>query len=202
MKWFGRTLARTKGAFWTILALVAGPPILILLFLVAGLVTDLDVQIDVALILFALVAGAAVAGLLHLARYLLRPRQTVSITYDMKLEQPVVPMGRYVFLLSVYYESEEKGERRQVRQGEIEMRFKGKDHPDLLQWCCSQVQQHLEKHKGRASELHPNAEIIVSPAPEPVQLAERTVDVGAAEPTDAARPELGPSGRTAPGQAG
>ena len=181
MGFLGRTLSRTKGAFWTILALVAGPPILILLFLVAGLVTDMDVQINVGLILFALVAGGAVAALVHLARYMLRPRQTVSVTYDMKLEQPVVPMGRYIFHLSIYYEAEEKGERKQIRQGEIEMRFKGKDHPDLLAWCCSQVQQHLDKHRGKAAELHPDAEIVVSPAPEPLQVDARTVDVGTAD---------------------
>ena len=60
------------------------------------------------------------------------------------------------------------------------MRFKGKDHPDLLAWCCSQVKQHLERHREKARELHPEAAVVVSPAPEPVQVAERTVDVPAA----------------------
>jgi hypothetical protein len=177
-----RTLARTKGAFWTLLALVAGPPFLLLLFLIAGLVTDMDVRIDVALILFALVAGAALAALVHLMRYRMRPRETVSITYDMRLEQPPVPMGRYLFRLSVYYETVEKGQRKQVRQGEIEMRFKGKDHPDLLAWCCSQVQQHLERHREKATQLHPDAQVLVTPAPQPSQLAERTIELPSAGP--------------------
>jgi len=180
LSWLRRLRARTKGAFWVLVALVVGPPLLLMLMVMVSLATDMRIDVDLGLLAIALVAGGAVLGLVHLGRYWTRPRETVSITYDMKLEQPLMPMGRYAFHLSIYYETEEKGRRRQVRQGEIVMRFKGKDHPDLLAWCCTQVQQHLERHRDKAAELHPRAAIVVSPAPEPAQVAERTVDVGSA----------------------
>ena len=180
MNWLRRLRARTRGFFWLLVALVVGPPLLFMALLMASLATDVRIDVDLGLLALAIVAGGAVAGLVYLARYWTRPRETVSITYDMKLEQPLMPVGRYAFHLSIYYETEEKGKRRQVRQGEIVMRFKGKDHPDLLDWCCTQVKQHLERHRDKAAELHPRAAIVVSPAPEPAQVAERTVDVGPA----------------------
>lgn len=173
-----------RSLFWALAALVVVPPFVIVLLLVAGLVTDIDVRIDVAMVAFALVAGGVLAAGVYVLHHRLRPRQRVGITYTMRLEQPMTPLGRYVFQLSVYYDAEEKGERRLSRQDEIELRFRGRDHPDLLAWCTSTAGQHLERHRRRAAELYPDAEILVSPAPEFTRAPERpesVVDVGRAE---------------------
>lgn len=182
MSWIDRAMRRSRGLFWGLAALVIGPPFALALVLVAGLVTDIDVRVDVALIAFALVAGGALAVIAYALHQRLRPRQRVSVTYDLRLEQPLTPLGRYAFELSIYYDMEEKGERRQMRQGEIALRFRGQDHPDLLAWCTAEVRAHLEEHRRRATRLHPGAEVVVSPVPGPARIAEHVAGVERVEP--------------------
>jgi hypothetical protein len=178
-----RRLKRGKGVLWALAALVIVPPLGLFLLLIAGLFTEIQIHFDAALFVLALAAAGAVAAGAYFLHQRLRPRERVSITYDLRLEQPLVPLGRYVFQLAVYYEAEEKGERVQTRQGEIVLRFRGSDHPDLLAWCTGEVQGHLERHRRRAAELHPGAEILVSPAPEPARIAERLANAAGVEPS-------------------
>jgi hypothetical protein len=182
MSWLERAMRRGRGLFWALAALAIGPPFAIALVLVAGLVTDTEVRVDVALIAFALVLGLALAVGAYALHQRLRPRLRVSITYDMRLEQPLTPLGRYAFRLSIYYEAEQQGERRLSRQDGIELRFRGRDHPDLLTWCTTTVGQHLERHRQRAGQLYPGAEILVSPVPELVRAPERVADVEWVDP--------------------
>lgn len=183
MKWLARLLKSGKGMFWALAAVVIVPPLSLFLLLTAGLFTEIEIHFDAAMVVLAFTAAGAVAAGVYFLRRSLRPRARVSITYDLWLEQPLVPLGRYLFRLSVYYEAEEKGERVQTRQGEIVLRFRGADHPDLLAWCTGEVQEHLERHRRRAAELHPGAEILVSPGPEPARIAERVAQVERVEPS-------------------
>jgi hypothetical protein len=170
MNWFQSIFARGRSFFWTLFALLLGPPFLLAVILVAGLVTDTAVTIDVALVVLAVAAVLLATGLVHWLRHLTRPRLTVHIGYKVKLEQPAVPMGRYTFRLHVHYEIEQRGARHVLQQAAVEMKFKGKDHPDLLHWCSTQVADHLEQHRAAAERLHPDSHVVVSPPPQPAQL--------------------------------
>ncbi len=163
-------LARGSTIFWTGFALFLGPPFLLLVILVAGLVTDTRIEIDAALVLLAVAAVLLAAGVVHWIRHLTRPRATVNVGYTMKLEQPAVPLGRYTFRLRIHYEVEERGERHVRQQAAVDMKFKAKDHPDLLDWCSSQVTEHLERHRAAAEQLHPDCRVTVSPSPRMVEL--------------------------------
>jgi hypothetical protein len=166
-------VSRGRTALWTVVALLLGPPFLLSLFLVVGLVTDTTIELDVALITLAVAAVVLAVGFVHLVRHWMRPKNVVQVGYDLKLTQPAVPMGRYEFRLSIHYLTQERGKRHVHQQASIVMKFKGKDHPDLLAWCSSQVSTHLEQHREAAQRLHPGAEVIVSPAPSREQLVEK-----------------------------
>jgi hypothetical protein len=171
----GRTLAQAKGALWVMLGLAVGVPLVLFVLLIAGLLLDVSVSVDLAWVLFAMAAGGALAAAVYFLRLRMEPREVVRITYEMRLEQPAVPLGRYLFELAVYLEALEQGVRHQTRQAKIELRFRGRDHPDLLAWCSEQVRAQLELHRRRAAESFPEAEILVSPAPSPARVAEYAV---------------------------
>jgi len=149
-----------------------------ILLLVLASVFRIDLRIDAA----ALVSAAALAlvafALVLVVRYLTQPKETVSVGYSVKLEQPVVPMvGRYSFRLEVFYEVELKGERARVDQGTIQLRFRGKDHPELLEWCCERISEHLGKHATFAQARYPGARILLPPEPTRSELAAEVRDL-------------------------
>jgi len=159
---------------------------LLLLFLCAGVLLLLaavfrfQVVIDVTTVLVALAAVLVAWALLHLARHVVRPRRTVSVGYDVRLEQPMLPVvGRYTFRLEVFYEVEEKREHRRVDQGAIELRFRKGDHPDLLEWCCLQISEHLERHRAFASSRFPNARVLLPEHPSRARLRAELAEDGA-----------------------
>jgi len=178
----GGLVSRGRAALWTVVALLLGPPFLLALFLVVGLVTDTAIRIDVALVTLSVAAVVLAVGFVHLVRHWLQPRNVVQVGYDLKLTQPAVPLGRYEFRLSIHYLTQERGRRHAHQQASIVMKFRGKDHPDLLAWCSKQVSIHLEQHRQAAQRLHPGAEVIVTPAPEAQQLS---TQLGAPDPARA-----------------
>jgi hypothetical protein len=99
-----------------------------------------------------------------------RPKAVINVGYDMKLVQPRLPMGRYTFRLKVFYEIEDGGKRYAVQQDAIEMKFRDRDLNDVLAWCTSQVETHLERHRKAAQQLHPHSRVVVSPPPKPAEL--------------------------------
>jgi hypothetical protein len=163
---FQSMFARGRTVFWTACALFLGPPFLLAVILVAGLVTDTTIQIDAALVVLSVGAVLLATGVVHWMRHLTRPRATVNVGYTLKLEQPAVPLGRYAFRLRVHYELEERGQRHVLQQAAIDMKFKAKDHPDLLAWCSTQVEKHLEHHRAAAQQLRPGSQVVVSPTPQ------------------------------------
>lgn len=157
--------ARGKTLLLTGLVLVIGPPFLLLFVVLAGLVTETHVEINLAWVLVALAAVILAAALFHLVRFWISPRRTVNITYELKFSQPRTPLGHYAFDLRVSYDCFEKGQSRITQQAAIDMKFKRKDHPDLLLWCTTQIRGHLQEHCDNAAQLYPDAQIISSPGP-------------------------------------
>lgn len=157
--------ARGKTLLLTALVLVVGPPFLLLFVVLAGLVTETRVEINLAWVLVAAAAVILAAALFHLVRFWISPRRTVNITYELKLAQPHTPLGHYTFDLRVSYDCFEKGQSRITQQVAIDMKFKRKDHPDLLLWCTTQINGHLQEHHDNAAQLYPDAQIISSPGP-------------------------------------
>ena len=166
-------VSRGRAIFWTVVALFLGPPFLLSLFLVVGLVSDTKIEIDVALVMLAVAAVVLTVGFVHLVRHWTRPKVVVHVGYELRLLQPTVPLGRYDFRLAIHYVMHDRGKRHVHQQASIVMKFKGKDHPDLLEWCTTQVSTHLEQHREAAQRLHPGAEIVVSPGPSKKQLGEQ-----------------------------
>lgn len=142
-----------------------------LLLLLFASIFRINLTLDVAAVLWAVAFTLVALGIYQLISHWIRPKQTVSVGYHLKLEQPLVPVvGRYSFRLEVFYEIEEKGERSRVDQGSIELRFKKSDHPELLAWCCKQVSEHLSKHSRFAAERYPGARVLLPPDPTPMLL--------------------------------
>lgn len=157
--------ARGRTLGLTVLALVLGPPFLLLFVVLAGLVTDTQVEIDVTWVVLAVAVVVLAAAVFHLVRYWVQPKQTVNVGYALELAQPMTRMGHYTFKLRVHYDSTHKGQSRVTQQAAIEMKFKAKDHPDLLEWCTRQVGGHLEEHRAHAERLYPDAHVTLSPGP-------------------------------------
>jgi hypothetical protein len=170
LSWFQSIFARGRTTFWTLFAVLVGPPFLLLVILIAGLVTDTKIQIDAALVVLSVAAVLLATGVVHWLRHLTRPRVTVNVGYTMKLEQPAVPLGRYTFRLRIHYEVEQRGQRHVLQQAAVEMKFKSRDHPDLLTWCSTQVAEHLEHHRATAQQLHPESTVVVSPPLRPGEI--------------------------------
>ncbi len=165
--------------------LVLGAAALVLFLL--ALVFRIELSIELASLVLAAALVLVACGGLHLVRFATQPQQTVSVGYDVKLEQPLVPrVGRYSFRLEVFYEVEEKREHRRVDQGAIELRFRGNDHPELLAWCCERVRTTLERHRELAGERYPGARVLLAPEPTPTtleaELAPREPELLAAQP--------------------
>jgi hypothetical protein len=162
-------LPRGRALVWTVVALVLGP---ILLLVLASLVR-VDLVVDVGAVLTAIGVVIVALALYHGVRHLVKPRETLSVGYNLHFEQPTLPIvGRYVFRLEVFYELEEKGERRRVDQGTIELRFKREDHPELLAWCRGRISDHLAEHARYASERYPGVRVLLPPEPSQDVLAE------------------------------
>ena len=158
-----RTLRKGGWAvFWTVAALVLGPPILLGLMLLAGAVMNVDMVIDLERVLYAVAATIVAIALALWVRGRMQPKTTVSVGYSYRLIQPTTPLGRYRFDLEVFYEIEEKGEHRRIDQGRIELVFKRKDHPELISWTEMQIGIRLEEHRRQAEERYPDAQVIVS----------------------------------------
>ena len=157
--------ARGRTFALTVLVLLVGPPFLLAFVALAGLVTETRIEIDMTWVLVAVALVVVAAALFHLVRYWISPKQTVNVGYSLELAQPLTPLGHYTFRLRVHYDCTEKGQSRVTQQAAIEMKFKAKDHPDLLEWCTDQIGGHLEQHRVNATRLYPDARITLSPGP-------------------------------------
>lgn len=167
-------LPRGRLRFWTVVVLLVAPPILIGILLVLAMALRIELRIDFGLILFAL-AAVVVAWIAFLVvRYRLQPKQAVTVGYNYKLIQPVLPLSRYLFQLEIFYELDHKGDRQTFQQGTIELRFRAKDHPDMLAWCCSQISTHLSRHRELATARFPAARVFLAPEPTMRELEEDT----------------------------
>jgi hypothetical protein len=165
--WLG-IVPRGKALLLSLVLLVLGPPVLLGLILLVALAPGVTVEIDVAELAFATAAVFAAVTVFWVVRYWQRPRETVSVHYDLALSQPAWPAalgGRYTFRLEVYYEVQEKGQRHTLRQGSLELRFRAKDHPELLRACQAEVAAQLAAHERRAAERYPDHVVLSTPVP-------------------------------------
>jgi len=166
-------LPRRRTLRWVLAGLVGGPIVLLGLLALGSMLLRIEVKIDLAVIGFAV--GLTVVALVAflVVRHRLRPKRSLTIGYDYKLVQPLLPRGRYSFSLEVFFEHEVKGECRHSRQALIEMKFKRGEHPDVFEWCCAQISGQLAKHERIAAQRYPRAQIITGPEPTPRDLAAR-----------------------------
>lgn len=148
---------------WAVLAAVALALMLVLAVGMAVFGLGLRVQVHLGLALFAVPAAILAWAVLKLVEHRLRPRRSVTVQYDLKLIQPQLKTGRYLFQLDVYYELEERGRRQTIRQGSIELQFRRQDHPELFAWCNGQLAEHLTRHRELAARRFPGARIHAGP---------------------------------------
>lgn len=184
LKRLGKLVSRSPVLAWTAAAVLLGPPLLLGLLVLAALVLRIELRVDAAKALYALAAVVALLIVFHLVRYWLRPDEAVTVAYDYELIQPALPLGRYTFRLEVYYHLEQKGRNVTIRQGRIEMRFRRRDHPDVLEWCCAQIAANVSKHRVLAAARYPDRHVVTGPTPTPrvLERGMRTVPVEETEP--------------------
>jgi hypothetical protein len=156
---------RRRLLFWTAVVVAVATPLVIGIVLLGAMALRIHLQIDVGLILFALAAVLVSWIAFLIVRYRLQPKQAVTVGYNYKLIQPALPLSRYLFRLEIFYELDSKGDRQTFQQGTIELRFRAKDHPDMLAWCCSQVSTHLSRHRELATARFPAARVLLAPEP-------------------------------------
>ncbi len=123
----------------------------------------LRVHVDLGLALLAVPAAILAVAVVKLVDHRLRPRRSVTVQYDLKLIQPQLKTGRYLFKLDVYYELEERGKRQTIRQGSVELQFRRRDHPELFEWCSTQLTAYLSRHRELAAERFPDARVHAGP---------------------------------------
>ncbi len=166
-------IPRSRTFRWVLVALVCGPIVLLGLLALSSMLLRFEIEIDLAKVGYAVALVIVAITAYLIVRYRQQPKDSLTVGYNYKLVQPVLPIGRYSFTLEVFYEQDVKGERRQMRQALIELKFKKADHPDILAWCCSQISGQLAKHGRLAAERFPGSQILLGPEPTPEQLAER-----------------------------
>ena len=150
-------LLPVRKALWiTVLAIVLGPFLLLGAFLLIALAFRAEVEVDVWKVLIAAAVCIVAVTVYHVVRHLQRPKQTVTLRHDVRLIEPLLPLGRTTFQMEVFYEVEERGERRTVRQGSVELKFHKRDHHDLLAWCSAK----LQNQRDLAAERYPDARIV------------------------------------------
>jgi len=158
-------------------------PLLVVGFFFLANFLKINLVVDLGSVLWALGVLAGIGVLFLLVRHWVQPKETCSIGFSVKLVQPTLPLiGRYCFRLEIFYELEQKGERARIEQGTIEMRFRKKDHPEMLDWCCSQIAEQMKQHAEMAASRYPRAQILVPPQPTPRVLV---AEVGEREWKDA-----------------
>ncbi len=160
---------------WMLGILVLGVPLLMGLVLFLGPVFRLQVNFNIELALFAVALVILALALFEVVRHWKAPKNAVTVGYNYRLVQPSLPIGRYTFELEILYHVREKGSRHTVKQGKIEMKFKRKDHPELLDWCCDQVRKQLSHHRELATASYPGALIALAPEPEPREVEAQIV---------------------------
>ncbi len=154
-------LLPVRKALWiTVAVIVLGPFLLLGAFLLIAMAFRADVQIDLAEVLLAVAVCVAAVTVYHVVRHLQRPKQTVTVRHDVQLIEPLIPLGRTVFKMEVFYEIEERGESQTVRQGAVELKFHRRDHPDLVAWCSERVTIELVRHREIVAERYPGARIL------------------------------------------
>ena len=177
-----RKLFRTSTLRWTLVVLLAAPPVLLAFVLMTASLFDVHIALDLAAIVYAAAAVIVALTVFHVARYWMRPKRMVTVGYNYRFIQPAVTLGpvggRYSFRLEVFYELDEKGERATIQQSVVELKFRGKDHPDILRWCCSRVSEHLARHGELAATRYPGARVLLAPEPTPAEIERHVVVVG------------------------
>ncbi len=178
-----RFLPRPRRLLLWLLILVGGPLLLLGVVFASAQILQLELQIDLAMVLFAVATIVLSAGVYALIVHAQKPKDSVVVGYNYRLIQPALPLGRYSFRLEVFYELEEKGQRQKVNQGTIEMRFRRKDHPELFEWCRSQISHHLDRHRELAADRFPDSRVLLTPEPSPRELEASVVVETQAEPS-------------------
>ncbi len=158
-----------RGRFIALLVLGGGG---LLLLASAGLarLLQIHVRIDPGMILLG---AAAVITSLTLFLWLERrplADPVVTVNYDFRLVQPALPLGRYRLLLEIFYDVERGGRRERSRQARIDLQFRRQDHPEILEWCSSQIAGFLHSHERLAARRWPRAEVASGPPPTPLEL--------------------------------
>ena len=56
----------------------------------------------------------------------------------------------------------------------VDLIVRRRDHPEILDWCCSQISAHLSKHRVLAANQYPDHEILSGPEPTASMLEARS----------------------------
>lgn len=156
---------------WTVAALVALPFVLVGVGLALAGTFGVRLHLDPALVLLGLAALVLAWTVGRVVRHWLTPRPAVTVGFRFELSQPQLPLGRYLFRLEVFYDVEQRGQRRTLEQGTVEMRFRRRDHPEPFEWCRKQIAAQVARHRRLAGERWPGARVLASPVPSAQELA-------------------------------
>ena len=101
------------------------------------------------------------------------PKKTVKITLKSKLVSPVIKFNRYKFHITIEHEISEKGEIKNIKADELEIKFRKNDHPNIYKWCYEFATKKMTENVNIAKAKYPDAIISYTPIPEINTLEER-----------------------------
>ena len=133
------------------------------LFVIIGLLTR--VTIDIGNILLSITAIGFVYVIYLYLEHIKEPKKTVNITLKSRLISPIIKFNRYKFHVIIEHEIKEKGETRNLKADEFEIKFRKSDHPDIYEWCYKFATEKMNEHLKSAREKYPDSKVTYSPIP-------------------------------------
>ena len=136
---------------------------LLCLFVIISLFST--IRIDIGNIIFSIACVGFVYVIYLYLEHKKEPQKTVNITLKSKLISPMIKFNRYKFHIIIEHEIKEKGEIRNLKADELEIKFRKSDHPDIYQWCYNFATETMNKHLKSAKQQYPDTKVTYSPIP-------------------------------------
>lgn len=136
------------------------------LLVIASIIGVFRFNIDVAMILWALVGFVLAYSVYLIVDHVIKPTKQVRIITKVELKSPpriLKSVQNYRLRVTSEKHYEEKGAERIVKMDELLMSFNSSDHPDAYDYCMRIITSHMEACIESAKLSHPQAEIIGSP---------------------------------------
>ena len=133
------------------------------LFVIIGLLSR--ITIDIGNILFSIACIGFVYVIYLYIKYKKEPKRTINITLKSKLIAPIVKFNRYNFHIIIEHEIEEKGESRNLKADELEIKFRKSDHPNIYEWCYNFATKKMNEHLKSVKQEYPDSKITYNPIP-------------------------------------